>query len=1090
MDGERLDITRLRLITPKSPLQIGMSHFRGFALLLGILGLGVIAFYSLGKQSLDAQIRARIETELCQKFAATGQACSIGSARFIPCQGLLLNDVRIVSSNGDDSPIFAIDEIAIASNCGLNELLLRDVVVSSVDIKRAHCVLQRDEAGNWNIESLVKSLSTAAGARDYPPIPIRVRNSSVELRLATENESVTYVIRDVQFVATPNRISAGLAIRGSLAGNGVEQVSFAVDLDPVAQSWSASIAASSAQIDSHMLNILTQSVPATIQSKATFRGVLDLQCTARGPLNALALDQFQLDGKLSEVSFNDPDLPLVVRQGQAEFRVTPSAAHAWNVSAQTDQGSFHGEYIQDGALLAPDSWRVHGDGLRLSVDRRLVPLLPESAKATFNTWSPDGVFDLNFDVTGNANGVRPNLTATLVDASFEYEKFPYRLEHCVGRLELKDECCDIDIQSLEGDHVFRIAGQIRNPGQNYTGFVEVTLDGQVPLDAKVMRALSAQPKSAAVVQSFHAMGQIGIKARLGRETAADEKSQQDFRVQLIDCSLRHERFDYPFHNVNGLLRIRNDRVDVDNVTAVHGNGSVRCDGLWSKSEGLNLQFLARTVSLDDQLRAALNPVARQRWAEFRPRGVVDLVQVNLLQPAPDAITSVTIDAQVFPGGEQSDTSVSMQPSWFPYSIHNIVGRLSIGDDTITLHEVRGDHDQTWMSCNGNGTYDERQWELRITDLYVSGMDANDQLLAALPANVGQAIKRVHWQGLVNARGEVTIAGESRSELVDGTHLAGYVSAELPRADNRSTPRLAWTLQLDSDNAAFDVGFPIEHICGGAKVSGVFDGANIQCAGEIDIDSMMVGPCQINSIRGPIWIDQKQCAIGSLAKNAQPNQTPRSISCDFYAGQLRVDGRIDLTDQQPFFLEANVTSCDMESLSDDLIPRHKNVFGTGYGAVRLAGDRSGRHSWRGEGNVNLRNARIEVPLMSAVGQVVRVADFERTVFDESNVEFEIRGDDVDLNQIEIIGRPISLIGNGKVNHHQKIDLDFYTILGRNKINIPVISDLYHAGSQQFLHIKVDGDLDDPQTHKTVLPGINEPLKKLVEDLEGRRPAVSN
>ena len=253
--------------------------------------------------------------------------------------------------------------------------------------------------------------------------------------------------------------------------------------------------------------------------------------------------------------------------------------------------------------------------------------------------------------------------------------------------------------------------------------------------------------------------------------------------------------------------------------------------------------------------------------------------------------------------------------------------------------------------------------------------------------------------------------------------------------------------------------------------------------------MMVGPCQINSIRGPIWLDQQQCAIGSLAQNAQPNEKPRSISCDFYAGKLRIDGRIDLTDQQPFFLEANVASCDMESLSDDLIPRHKNLFGTGYGAVRLAGDRSGRHSWRGAGNVNLRNARIEVPLMSAVGQVVRVADFERTVFDESNVDFEIRGDDVDLNQIEIIGRPISLIGNGKVNRNQEIDLDFYTILGRNKVNIPIISDLYHAGSQQFLHIKVDGNIDNPQTHKTVLPGINEPLKKLVEDLEGRAPTVS-
>jgi hypothetical protein len=201
----------------------------------------------------------------------------------------------------------------------------------------------------------------------------------------------------------------------------------------------------------------------------------------------------------------------------------------------------------------------------------------------------------------------------------------------------------------------------------------------------------------------------------------------------------------------------------------------------------------------------------------------------------------------------------------------------------------------------------------------------------------------------------------------------------------------------------------------------------------------------------------------------------------------MDGRMSLSDEHPFYLEASVVSCDMEGLSDDVIPRHKNVFGVGSASVRLSGDRRGKHSWRGDGRVELRDARIEVPLISAVGRVTRIADLERTVFDESNVDFEIRGDNLDLTQLEIIGRPISLIGNGKINHDRQIDLDFYTILGRNRVHVPVLSDLYHASSQQFLHIKVDGDLDDPQTSKTILPGINEPLKQLIEHLEVRSAA---
>ncbi len=1096
MDGGYSDFARLRLIRPKSPIQTGLSHFRGFALLLGILGLSAITVYSLGKQSLDSQVRYRIETELGQHFASTGHVFSLGSARFISGQGLILNDVRIALPGDIDAALVSIDEVALGSCACFGDLLLKNIEICSVNVKRAHVVVQRGADGAWNLDSLIKSLSSANIAGQRKPLPVRIQNSSIELRLVSKSQSVAYVVRDIQCIATPHQMvegnPGGLAIRGSLAGNGVEQVSFAVDLNLANQTWSTSVAASSAQIDSHMLNIVSRSLNETAPSSCSFRGVLDVRCVANGRFTSFALDQFQVDGSLADVSFSDARFPLVVREGHAEFRVTPDSARAWNVAAKTDQGSFDLEYSQVGSPFTPNNWRVAGTGRRLSLDRRVLPLLSESLESLFKKWSPDGVFDLSFDVAGDRSGMRPTLIANLIDSSFEFEKFPYRLEHCVGRLELKDEKCSIDIQSLDGDHNFHVAGQIQNPGANYTGFVDVTSDGNIPLDAKLMRAIAAQPKMAAVVQRFHATGSLGIKARIGRESVAQEKTLQDFRVQLLNCSVRHDCFDYPLHDICGLLRIRNDRIDVDNVTAVHGNGSVRCDGIWSKSEGLKLQFLARTVSLDDQLRAALNPIARQRWSELRPRGVVDLVQVNLVQPSENAQTSVTVDAQVFAGGGQTETSVSIQPSWFPFLIHNLVGRVSIGEETIVLESLRGEHEQTWVSCNGQGRYDDRQWELRFTDLYVRGLEANDQLLAALPANIGQAIKRVHWEGLVSARGEVTISGENQPlAALPESSTPGYVNTAVPRTNlaRRTPPKLAWTLRLDTDNGSFSIGFPLEHICGGTTISGIYDGTNMQCAGEIEVDSMMVGPSQINNIRGPIWIDQQHCAIGSLAQNANPDQSPRSLISEFYGGQLRIDGRMNLAEDQPFYLEANVASCDMESLSDDLIPRHKNLYGSGFASVRLSGDRSGRHSWRGDGKVQLRDARIEVPLMSAVGRSVRVSDLESTVFDESNVDFEIRGENLDLNQVEIIGRPISLIGNGKINHNREVDFDFYTILGRNRVHIPVLSELYHASSQQFLHIKVDGDLDDPQTHKTVLPGINEPLKKLLEDLEGRRPEES-
>jgi hypothetical protein len=1102
MDGRLVDDRLPPLIGQRTGCARILSWCRGLALALGILGLSWIAICSLGRETLDAEICRTVRAELSKRLAPGGLSCAIGSARFVPGRGIFLRDVRIGSSPSSESDLLSIDEFWLSSSSGWHDLLMQNVRPNGLDINRAHCVLERDALGTWNFERLLCTVLGQGDCGRMQPIPVRVRNSSVEIRLRTDDESVTYAIRDIQLHARPSQVPcavvdsdpsiglgncAGMQVRGSLGGSGVDQIAVAADLDFVRRTWNASVAASSARIDSHTLRILTRSAGHEWQSNSNFRTLLDLQCTARGKLACWTIDDYQLDGKLSEWVLNDSNLPLAIRDGKAEFRLTPNNAHAWNVSAQTDQGSFQGEYRQEGPLLAPVAWRLQGNGRRLRLDQRMLPWLPATARSLAQTWSPEGVFDLKFDVRSAGGVLEPTLEADLVDVSIEYERMPYRLEHCVGRVVLKDQRCQIDLKALEGSTVFRINGSIQNPGPQYSGFVDVVTEGSVPIDGKLMRSLVYQPRSAAVIQKFRPSGAINVRARIGRDSPAQTVTQQDYRVQLLDCSVRHEDFEYPLHDVSGLVRIRNDRVDIDNVTAVHGNGNVRCDGTWTRSEGLRLQFLARTVALDDQLRAALNPVARNRWSELRPRGVVDLVQVQMTQATTDDPVRVQVDAQIFEGGEYSETSVTIHPTWFPYSLHNVVGRITIDENTIELEGIRGEHERAWIACNGSGRHDDQHWELHIQDLFGCGLDANEVLTAAFPTELAQAVQRLHWKGLVNARGRISISGSSTSGR-GGSAGPGYVSTVGPRAAGQQGPvQLNWHLRVDTDAASLNAGVPMEHISGAATVRGTYDGARLQCAGEINLDSLMLAGTQINQLQGPIWLDDQQCALGTLAQNAEPDAAARSVIGAFYGGELRMDGVMQWSGDQPFYVQANVVNCDMDQLSSDLIPRHKNLNGTGFAFIRMKGDRGGRHTWRGDGKVQLRNARIEVPLMDAVGNVVRVSDLERTVFDESNLDFEIRGENLDLTQIELIGTPISMIGNGRVNHNREIDLDFYTILGRNKIHVPLVSDLYHASSQQFLHIKVDGNLDEPQTRKTVLPGINEPLRRLMDDLEGRAPA---
>jgi hypothetical protein len=129
---------------------------------------------------------------------------------------------------------------------------------------------------------------------------------------------------------------------------------------------------------------------------------------------------------------------------------------------------------------------------------------------------------------------------------------------------------------------------------------------------------------------------------------------------------------------------------------------------------------------------------------------------------------------------------------------------------------------------------------------------------------------------------------------------------------------------------------------------------------------------------------------------------------------------------------------------------------------------------------LRDAKIyELPAMLSLLKMLNVGRSDRTAFDSSNLNFMINGTDIDFERIELVGDAISLIGNGRMNLDQDLDLNFYSIMGRNRIRIPLLNELYHAGSQQIMWISVDGTVDNPKMRRQVLPQLNDSIRQLFQ-----------
>jgi hypothetical protein len=71
----------------------------------------------------------------------------------------------------------------------------------------------------------------------------------------------------------------------------------------------------------------------------------------------------------------------------------------------------------------------------------------------------------------------------------------------------------------------------------------------------------------------------------------------------------------------------------------------------------------------------------------------------------------------------------------------------------------------------------------------------------------------------------------------------------------------------------------------------------------------------------------------------------------------------------------------------------------------------------------------------------------------------------------------LKGIGEMDFQRKLNLQFYTIVGREQHWIPLIRPLLGEASRQFLLIHVVGSLDQPQMTREVLPGLNDQLRRL-------------
>ena len=1021
----------------------------------------VVVAVVIGSNRVGEELRRRVEAKLAATYpdlAVSVQAASLVEGEGIALRGISIDDPAI---QGEGRRLVAVEEVRIGCGTSLPELLSGEPVVTSVRLIRPVVRASRGPDGRWSLSRLTRE------AGDGLRIPVTVDDATLLLEGSGLGARLT--LRSIAAELRPGDDATSgrrMAVRGSFAGDLFDRAGF--------EGWLAvdGSFAVTGKIDSLDVSPRSQALlpvaggrPAWI---AGLRGRLDLDWRVAGVLAELERADFAAAGRLEAGHFEHSALPFAITDVSAAFALDRGGVRCERLEAHSGSTLLRGSGRIGGWDAAAD-FDLLVEAERMVVGHHWEGLMPPSIAAHWSKLLPAGEVDVRAHLVRQGGVLQPDVSLRCRNVSLTYYRFPYRVDRTVGTVTLKDEALSLHLTGEAGGHPVQVHGTVATAAGG-RGFIEVRGDG-MRIDDALLAALP--PRSAEIVRSLHGAGTFEFVFRHDRSPEHAAGFANSLGIRLTRCSMAYAGFPYPLGNVSGSVVMDRGNWTIRDVVGSNDTGVVRCSGRLvrvGEDDGeLTLDLTGSDVVLEKELRDALPPGMRRIWDDVDPRGNAEFT-ARVLHRVKARRTDVELQAT--PRGD----TVSIEPAWFPYRLERLRGRLAWQDGRLRFEDVRGSHARTTVSAEGSCRFSpDGGWHVSFERLVADRFRADHDVLRALPRGLQEAVSSVQLRGMLSVDGAieiystapVAVAGPGgRPETVPGPAAA------------------AWDMQLDVEQATLDVGVPLEHVHGGIRLRGQSDGRAWATLGDVLIDSAICRGVQLTAVRGPLAMDAKGARFGSQA-GGDPRAAERRLTARVADGTLTVDGSVAAGDAASFAVSCALADADLSRLAADATGGGSHYRGKVQATVRLQGSRAGTHSLVGEGQVRLGDADIyELPVMVALLKILRVKVPDRTAFSSSVVDFRVEGPHAYLDNIELSGDAISLVGNGEVDFDSNVNLVLRPIMGEAQTQLPAMKRLLGGASGQFVLVHVDGTLAEPLTSTEAFPT----LAAAVQRLQSKRQAT--
>jgi hypothetical protein len=722
------------------------------------------------------------------------------------------------------------------------------------------------------------------------------------------------------------------------------------------------------------------------------------------------------------------------------------------------------------------------DLIDLELDQRLRDRTPSEYDELWDLFKPRGRVSAAVHLVRARAGEPAELSATVYcrDVAAEYRHFPYPLDHLTGRLNLARNVLTVDLQTLIGGQPMFLDGTIQNPGVDAVVRLDIKA-GAVPIDDVLKKAM--RPDVRKVVNQFKPSGVVKAHAAVfrkplpGRRDRPEGEIAIDAEIDLSErCEITWDRLPYPIRNLKGRLELHPERWVFKNMRGSNGLATIAASGSVKKLSNtklpngdfplqIDVRLQADNLPFSGELKEALPLAWKKSWPTINPSGASDvLAEVHVapgqehthivIVPRPESNARLEVTRSPQPGIDPGGT--------IELPMEDIHGRFVFDDGTVTMHDVNFKFRGAPVKFARGKVIlkDTGRFDLSVKDLWIEELRFDLDLRKKMPPLMAQFALRLDDGRTFRARGDLEIGWSG---------VAGEPAW------------CAWneTLVVFNDNTV-KTGIPLEHIQGQLDhVKGWSNGMALKVDGVLKLESISLLGQQITRVESPFHVNQGVARLDSVQGH-------------FLGGEILANDACWITlDATPHYHAAlSIRGAQLQVYARTISGR-QSYRGSINASIELNGSGNDVRNLHGGGEAHITQGDL-----GELGPVVRFATAltrfstiffspadrprtpGKTAFDSADVAFTIAHGLTTFDPIKFTGNAFSLQGQGTMNPQGNLDLRLNVLFGRDRLHIPLVSDLAREASTPILIARVTGTPSYPHFEIEPLPLFNELVKALV------------